>query len=1029
MKKKQEGKSIISMLLVVSLVLGMIGIMPKGQEVEAADTTTNTTKVLAEELEGYRRISVTDFVYPTDSKRLVDKEEFATTDGGFQLGHAQEGHYIGEFGGKTYLDVDVCFNGVENGRFDYQVNQTNVDHWKYRYGLTASSANGVRFISYVNSTATYPIEVDMVDYGVSLTEYFNVKILTNIVSEGDGTDTVTLQLWLNNKFAGEFTQQEASYDRTRIMGYSGNGKIVSFREPKVLEKELEGYTKVTLADYGFAIDTKTNTHSMVNGSITSATEITDFNKTYLDMDINFNEAGSTNWSGRYIQYQGTKGARYSECFCISPNGNKIKLWMYTATSGSNKNVDIKEFDASAYGVTSFAEPFNVKLRTDIETDSEKENVTIQFWINDRFAYEGTVTQVKHDRAGLCGIIPANATVTVGIPAEEKILEKELSGYQQITMADYGLSMDANQVAILNNQTKLGSTRTDYNKTYLDVDVNFNITGNESNASQASSSQYFQYQGSADYNECFCISPDPSKSTIKLWMYTAISGTNEYRDISSFKLSDYGISSYQEYFNLKLRTDIKVDTQDTTKEHVTIQVWINEKFAYEGTVTQVAHTRNWLKCVCNVNPPIYVRSPLSVDDSMKGYKRVTIGDFEGLGASVAEGIETTYLSAKAGDYIGQSLDNTYLDVDVKTSAGLFMSYLTTPDATNPKYFYGNGNQLRFTLSETTLVINQILNGGNGEFKPSVNLASHGVVSGEFFNIKLRTDIETNATDSSQSDITLQLWINNKYVATYTYTETTRDMTYAGVRGTSAGTTIVKTPIEDVTDADISYDLSKGSYLLTGADSFIVNGTTMAEGETITTPGDYIIERIVNNEVVSIQCASLYILGDVNLDGSAFEDGNPVWKDSYAMQGVLNHGSSVKAMLKAADLDNDGEVTNTDLSLIYSIRSDVTQAQEILAKYHVPSLTYDSLGGDEVMPIAGFYGPYNDDNITDKVYKWIKDAGINLITYYNNDYNNDPNRVLNNLALAEKYGIGLYIKDSGTNTITTDSTGNETGHNYL
>ena len=44
MKKKHVGKSIISMLLVVSLVLGMIGIMPKGQEVEAADTANTSTE-------------------------------------------------------------------------------------------------------------------------------------------------------------------------------------------------------------------------------------------------------------------------------------------------------------------------------------------------------------------------------------------------------------------------------------------------------------------------------------------------------------------------------------------------------------------------------------------------------------------------------------------------------------------------------------------------------------------------------------------------------------------------------------------------------------------------------------------------------------------------------------------------------------------------------------------------------------------------------------------------------------------------
>ena len=64
MKKKHVGKSIISMLLVVSLVLGMIGIMPKGQEVEAADTANTSTeavKLADSEEAGYTQLTFSDF--------------------------------------------------------------------------------------------------------------------------------------------------------------------------------------------------------------------------------------------------------------------------------------------------------------------------------------------------------------------------------------------------------------------------------------------------------------------------------------------------------------------------------------------------------------------------------------------------------------------------------------------------------------------------------------------------------------------------------------------------------------------------------------------------------------------------------------------------------------------------------------------------------------------------------------------------------------------------------------------------------
>ena len=82
---------------------------------------------------------------------------------------------------------------------------------------------------------------------------------------------------------------------------------------------------------------------------------------------------------------------------------------------------------------------------------------------------------------------------------------------------------------------------------------------------------------------------------------------------------------------------------------------------------------------------------------------------------------------------------------------------------------------------------------------------------------------------------------------------------------------------------------------------------------------------------------------------------------------------------------------------------------------------------IMPIAGYYGPYrlvdestdiSYDLVNEAVYEKIKDAGINLIVRCDNDYEAQPQIILDNLVLAEKYGVGLFVTDSRTKNPTGD-----------
>ncbi|MDD6478812.1 MAG: hypothetical protein PUF48_03230 [Oscillospiraceae bacterium] len=78
-----------------------------------------------------------------------------------------------------------------------------------------------------------------------------------------------------------------------------------------------------------------------------------------------------------------------------------------------------------------------------------------------------------------------------------------------------------------------------------------------------------------------------------------------------------------------------------------------------------------------------------------------------------------------------------------------------------------------------------------------------------------------------------------------------------------------------------------------------------------------------------------------------------------------------------------------------------------------------GSDGVMPIAGFYGPHRPfiregyttlDYMDEKYFKMIKDCGINLVSYIEYDYANNPRIFHEFLSFAEKYDLGFFVTDS-------------------
>lgn len=98
---------------------------------------------------------------------------------------------------------------------------------------------------------------------------------------------------------------------------------------------------------------------------------------------------------------------------------------------------------------------------------------------------------------------------------------------------------------------------------------------------------------------------------------------------------------------------------------------------------------------------------------------------------------------------------------------------------------------------------------------------------------------------------------------------------------------------------------------------------------------------------------------------------------------------------------------------------TSTLEPMEVENVYKKSYDIIGGSDVMPIAGYYGPYATaisydgqqptDYVSDEIFQAIADCGVNLITSSPDNFDAVPDSVYKQLELGEKYGIGLFVTD--------------------
>lgn len=390
----------------------------------------------------------------------------------------------------------------------------------------------------------------------------------------------------------------------------------------------------------------------------------------------------------------------------------------------------------------------------------------------------------------------------------------------------------------------------------------------------------------------------------------------------------------------------------------------------------------------------------------GYERITLADF-----GMRNG---TYTNAHtSGTYSGESLNMKYLDVDLRFTGD-------NDSSINTSIRYGgsdgwSGIKIGARSGQMIYIYDA--------YSPAIgySLSDLGISDySQTFNLKFATKIDG-------ADVTYSFWINDILIDSG---KKVSSMTNSGnMLGLAVNTENVNDSIsigtaKRVMNSDVSYDLTDGSYLLTGSD-IKVNGDTKNAGDTLNTAGTYTIER-TSDFVTTTQKVTLYRFGDVNMDGTVTDQ-----DDVTALESLLTekgiHAVSTAADY-AADINQDGRVSKKDLTLMTEIVAGTKQLKDV----KIPALTYDYLGGDTVMPIAGFNGPYNDSEnqfLNDKTWQLVKECGINMIAssenYMGANIDNAEKYALDAIEQAEKYGIGYLMRDdkmiAGVNNLTTNTTG--------
>ena len=783
MKNKKIIKSALALLCALTLLVGGLagtaiynGRKTGSETSSTKDVGTGTTSessVIKEQLEtaGYTRVTPENWgiteetVYTNQASATFDKPYFTINE---ETGTKASGKY---FSGK-FLDIDLYLPGAGNdtGAFVY-LGQNVLRLYFSGTKLTLNSPNAKVTL----------VQKDLSTNGVEPNKYFNLKLATDM-EVGTSSTSITVQLWVNDKAVTltepkiNVTNSSLGTNSFRIL-LSSASKTIKIKPPTVaagdtstVSPKLDGYTKITPEAFGIDKEViQTYSDTTINQQYSGSTSLLD-TKAYFDADVSITPT-TTAKTGGYIAYL---NEWFLRIYVINTT-----LYVYSLPGEEV----VYQTNLSALGIGE-GDYFNLRLATnmvDNTTDSANTNVTFQMWINGGLIVPQKATVTVSDghaggtnffvglaEAGTIKVKPAGwvEPEEPEIPSDENIPEG-LKGYTKIGPEDFNITDEL-------VYTSDGTTGTGFyshkaknvdasNKTYLDK-------------------KYFEADVSlTNYNGILnSIQPYGSGNFMIMIRYNLFSVYSEKAGglLYETKINDLNISA-GEYFNLKLATDVK-DNADSSKTDVTFKIWVNDKLVTPmkgvSTTDDVTLTLSDSAFTNTMNVGLYAAGTIkikpvveeSVDpenpdtpevpdepidpnlpEELRGYKKVTPADFK-ITKATTYTYSPTWSNKKYSASSISSFDKTYFEADVS---------LTEDNSINNSIRYLGNEQFTFYIGWNVLRVYHYAVEGGVIYE--VGLATAGITPGEYFNLKVATDISDNA-DTTKTDITVRIWVNDTMI---------------------------------------------------------------------------------------------------------------------------------------------------------------------------------------------------------------------------------------------------------------------------
>ena len=452
----------------------------------------------------------------------------------------------------------------------------------------------------------------------------------------------------------------------------------------------------------------------------------------------------------------------------------------------------------------------------------------------------------------------------------------------------------------------------------------------------------------------------------------------------------GLSSADDAFNLKISCEFEDVNGDGTDDCIKFGIWFNDKL-YDNAYVYTKSIPTDIGCgafICCKSEGgfIDIATEEKIRDDITPY---ILEDFE---VETKMYTEQKHYTKNIAKYSANSVKGKM------TLAGTAWSSIYALETSV-------GRGFRFSNSGDNLKYSFYINNGTQtkEYMPTI---VSDVSAGESFNFEVSKEVLDLDMGGAANDIRIGVWINGElHNKQYYYLLDCADK-FGQTVNLAATSETNSITVQDSLAID-SYNLANGEgYLVSGKGDLSINGTSCTNGKLISVPGDYIVRSA--DKGTYVKYVACYYPGDAKVDGEL-----DICDLVATKKASLNVKLSTKAAKAAADNNRDGKVDGNDCA---DLRTKLLTSVNIKTAKDT-FLSYE----DGVMPIAGFYGPYRYtdkhgetyDWITDNVYQKLAGAKINLINYYAADYRDSADDVLDNLALAEKYNMGVYVTDSRIN----------------